>query len=222
MPRELKEKRAKHREMTEAKVRARQNQKTDRADFLSGFLKEESDASEAEMIATARTLIIAGSETTATLLSGITYLLMKNRSVLKRLVDEVRSSFQSESDITFVEVNKLRFMLACLDEGLRMYPPVPGSFPRDVPLGGDKIGEFFVPENVNGDESKLSDRFADYFLFQTIVSVTQYATYHNKTNFHLPDQFIPERWLGDERFANDNKAAFQPFSTGPRNCVGRK
>lgn len=38
----------------------------------------------------------------------------------------------------------------------------------------------------------------------------------------MPDAFIPERWLGqDSRFENDNRDAFQPFSTGPRNCIGR-
>ena len=38
----------------------------------------------------------------------------------------------------------------------------------------------------------------------------------------MPDDFIPERWLGqDSRFKDDNRDAFQPFSTGPRNCIGR-
>lgn len=67
--------------MTVEKVRKRQSQDTDRNDFLSGFLADDADATDAEMISTARTLIIAGSETTATLLSGITYLLMKNPEV---------------------------------------------------------------------------------------------------------------------------------------------
>lgn len=93
-------------------------------------------------------------------------------------------------------------MLACLDEALRIYPPVPGAFPRDVPPGGDYIGDTWVPDN-------------------TVVAVTQYAAYHSSDNFYLPNEFIPERWLDDERFKDDNKAAFQPFSVGPRNCVGR-
>jgi len=45
-------------------------------------------------------------------------------------------------------------------------------------------------------------------------------------NFTLPDEFIPERWLDgenkDKRFANDNSDVFQPFSVGPRNCIGKK
>ena len=135
--------------MTVAKVRARQARKSERADFLGGFLEPGADASDEEMIATARLLIIAGSETTATLLSGVTYLLAKNPRVLKKLVDEVRSTFNSESEINLVRTNKLRYMLACLDEAMRMYPPVPATFPRNVPNGGDTIGEQWVPEGVS-------------------------------------------------------------------------
>lgn len=47
----------------------------------------------------------------------------------------------------------------------------------------------------------------------------------NKTesNFARPDDFVPERWLADApaEFSNDVKQAFQPFSLGSRNCIGR-
>lgn len=46
--------------------------------------------------------------------------------------------------------------------------------------------------------------------------------YHNPKNFELLDAFIPERWLGDSRFKDDRVEAFQPFSVGPRNCIGKK
>jgi cytochrome P450 len=47
--------------------------------------------------------------------------------------------------------------------------------------------------------------------------------YQDPKNFAEPKSFIPERWLGeDERFANDDKAALNPFSYGPRNCLGKK
>jgi cytochrome P450 len=45
--------------------------------------------------------------------------------------------------------------------------------------------------------------------------------FHNSDYFALPDEFIPERWTGDPRFASDNKEAFQPFSVGARNCIGK-
>jgi len=46
--------------------------------------------------------------------------------------------------------------------------------------------------------------------------------YHNPANFTEPEVFAPERWLGDPGFEADKKAAFQPFSTGKRSCIGQK
>lgn len=35
--------------------------------------------------------------------------------------------------------------------------------------------------------------------------------------------FIPERFLGeDPRYANDCLSLMEPFSVGPRNCIGKK
>lgn len=62
---------------------------------------------------------------------------------------------------------------------------------------------------------------------QTVISVDQYATYRNPAHFTDADAFRPERWLPathayyDARYANDNRAAFHPFSTGPRDCIGK-
>jgi averantin hydroxylase len=49
----------------------------------------------------------------------------------------------------------------------------------------------------------------------------QYASYRLEANFHRPDEFLPQRWLGDVQFADDDRAVLQPFSIGPRNCIGR-
>ena len=58
-------------------------------------------------------------------------------------------------------------------------------------------------------------------LAQTVVVVQHYVTYHAESNFHRPDDFVPERFLGDPDFASDKRDALQPFSVGPRNCIGR-
>jgi cytochrome P450 len=55
----------------------------------------------------------------------------------------------------------------------------------------------------------------------TYVSVAQWACYHSPSNFASPNDFIPERWLDDPRFAGDDRKAYQPFSVGPRNCIGQ-
>jgi cytochrome P450 len=46
--------------------------------------------------------------------------------------------------------------------------------------------------------------------------------YTSPRNFTDPLSFVPERWTGDERFKNDERAALQPFSVGSRDCLGKK
>lgn len=68
---------------------------------------------------------------------------------MKKLVNEVRTTFGKESDVDLTSVNKLTYMLACLDEALRLYPPVPTGLPRTVPEGGAMVRGEFLPEKVS-------------------------------------------------------------------------
>jgi cytochrome P450 len=54
------------------------------------------------------------------------------------------------------------------------------------------------------------------------VAVWHWATYHSAHNFTDPFGFHPERFLHDPKFASDKLDIVQPFSVGPRNCIGRK
>ncbi|MCJ1457826.1 hypothetical protein MMC28_008195 [Mycoblastus sanguinarius] len=82
-----------------AMVVKRMATKTDRKDFISYALQamEKSDPStmmsNEEKKSSYEVLMVAGSETTATQLSGITYQLMKNLDILENLVTEIRSTF---------------------------------------------------------------------------------------------------------------------------------
>lgn len=66
----------------------------------------------------------------------------------RQLVDEVLSTFNSEKDLNFVSVSQLSYMLACLNETLRIYPPVANGLPRVVPKGGAQILGQYIPEQV--------------------------------------------------------------------------
>jgi cytochrome P450 len=101
-----------------------------------------------ELLDNASLLIIAGSETTATTLSGATYMLLTHPEILQKVKDEVRSSFSGEAEIDLLSVQKLSYMMAVLQETLRMYPPVPATIPRKAQPGGDMICGQYVPENV--------------------------------------------------------------------------
>ncbi|KAK2049314.1 cytochrome P450 [Colletotrichum somersetense] len=204
VPEKVKRERAQHGKFTEAKLKRRMELGHERPDLIEGLLrkKEDWDISFEKLKANSSLLIIAGSETTATLLSGATYYLLMNPVALNKLTDEIRSTFKDESEIDFQSVGNMTYLLACLDEALRIYPPVPGGLPRIVPQGGANIADHYVPEG-------------------TTVSIYQWAMYHSEKHFREPFSFRPERWLRDPAFASDNREAFQPFHIGPRNCIGR-
>jgi averantin hydroxylase len=108
-----------------------------------------SGMSRQEMISNASAIVVAGSETSATLLSGCTWFLLKNPHHLRKLESHVRSSFNDESEIDLISVGKLDHMLAVLDEALRLYPPVPVQSNRIVTKGGAMIAGQWVPEGVS-------------------------------------------------------------------------
>lgn len=105
--------------------------------------------SKPEIEQTADLLIIAGSETTASVLSGVTFFLTTHPDAMAKLAEEVRTSFASEQEIDVLSVQKLRYMLAVLDESMRVYPVVPIGLTRVVKPGGDYVCEKFVPEGVS-------------------------------------------------------------------------
>ncbi|PNY24989.1 Isotrichodermin C-15 hydroxylase [Tolypocladium capitatum] len=181
-----------------------------RRDFMSYMMRKTRDGgdgmSEAEILAGSSTLTIAGSETTATLLSGFFFYVSRNPRVYALVADQVRSAFATEEEITMRSTASLDYVHACIEETLRIYPPVAENPVRIS--HGDTIDGKFVPAG-------------------TLISVYQWPMYNNPDYFADPDSFVPERWFPethprhDERFQADNREIFKPFSHGPRDCIGK-
>lgn len=190
-----------------AMKRKNDRSKDGRADFMESLLKygdEKEPISDAELGSNAHILFMAGSETTSTLLAGATYYLLRNPEVMAKAVAEVRQAFDAEEDITFSTASvRLPYMLACLEETLRMYPPVPTVLLRTTPTGqASKVSGLDVPPGTH-------------------VGVHQLATNYSPSNFRDPHSFAPERWLLGSEYQHDNRDARQPFSLGSRNCIGK-
>jgi cytochrome P450 len=92
---------------------------------------------------------VAGTETTAGFLAGLFNQLLRNPGVLERLISEIREKFATEGEINYKELNKLPYLTAVIEEGLRIFPSAPIGFVRKVPLGGDTVSGYPVPEGVS-------------------------------------------------------------------------
>lgn len=132
-------------------VRKRLQSKTERPDFVSSIIKnnKEDGLSTTEILSNASLLVAAGTETVATSLPAITYLLIRNPEVMARVTTEIRDAFKEEADICIHHVNQLRYLSAVIDEALRLFPPVPEGLPRVTPAEGDTICGYWVPGGVS-------------------------------------------------------------------------
>lgn len=129
--------------------------------------------------------------------------LLRTPEAYARLTGEIRTAFPTAADMTFTDLQNLQYMNACIDEGLRIFPPLPTGLTRTVPENGDTVAGEFLPGGVT-------------------VSCHGWSQAHSPNNFTRPDEFIPERWLDtDGTYVGENQEASQPFSLGPRGCIGK-
>jgi cytochrome P450 len=165
-------------------------------DFFGHMIRTNS-ITEDEMTRQARTLIVAGSETTAATLTATTYHLLRNPACLAQLKNEIRGTFSSCGEIDGDNTAGLKYLHGVIEEALRLFPPVSVGLPRYSP--GAVIDGHFIPAGVT-------------------VSNGGYGMTRDSRYWHDPESFRPERWV-DEGF-HDELRASQPFSTGPRACLG--
>ena len=154
VPPDLRRRRLEHRRMVVEKANYRKSLDDGRQDLISGYLLPESGVTQQEYQSTVATLIIAGSETTATLMSGATYYLLRDAERMAKLKAEIRNAFSTAEDIDFISVNKLPYVLACLDEALRIYPPFPETFPRNTGATEQIICGKVVPAGASTSSPK--------------------------------------------------------------------
>ncbi|KAJ7745908.1 cytochrome P450 [Mycena maculata] len=151
--------------------------------------------------------IVAASDTTASTLSSLMWFLMSNPELYQRVQVELDGVYPEGADpLDVSQHDQLVFLSACINETLRLHPPVPSIGTRCVPLNssGRNIAGRFLPRGTSVYTPPYSlHRNPDYF-------------------FPHPDHFVPDRWLPGSNFEKHATSAFIPFSLGPANCVGQK
>jgi cytochrome P450 len=143
------------------------------------------------------TVFLAGHETTASALTWTFYLISQHPAVYKKLKKEV-DEIVGKEELTFQHFQQLKYTKACLNEAMRLYPPI------------WIIGRKATEDNMVGDYLIKKD---------TDILISPYIMHRHPDYWKNPETFDPDRWETEEVKQMD-KFTYFPFAAGPRMCIG--
>ncbi|MGN7810101.1 cytochrome P450 [Flavobacterium sp. 22076] len=149
-----------------------------------------------QLIDEIKVLFIAGHETTANALTFTLHLLGRNPEVQQKIFEEI-IEIESQTDNVIEQLQKMTYTNAVLNESMRLYPPAWITDRQN--LEDDSLAHFNIKKN-------------------TLIGVSFYELHRNPKYWKNPDEFIPERFLGDRK--KESMQYFYPFGAGPRMCIG--
>ncbi|TYJ27732.1 hypothetical protein E1A91_A07G208800v1 [Gossypium mustelinum] len=173
------------------------------------------------------TMLIAGHETTAAVLTWAVFLLAQNPSKIRKAQAEVDSVLGQERP-TFESIKKLEYIRLIVVESLRLYPQPPLLIRR-------ALEEVVLPGGYKGDKDGYTIPAG------TDIFISVYNLHRSPYFWDQPHDFVPERfqvqkesegiegWAGFDPsrspgalYPNEiiSDFAFLPFGGGPRKCVG--
>jgi cytochrome P450 len=159
-----------------------------------------------ELVAEAGVLIIAGTDTSVIGITSTIFYLLHCERANQRLKEEIRGAFASREDIRIgAQLHSCKYMFACIDEAMRLSPPVGAVLSRQILAGGLLVDGQRLPTGIE-------------------VGVSAYSIHHNPDYFPRPFSFTPERWLPEEQTSQGlslAQSAFTPFGVGRTSCVGK-
>ncbi|MFD1603863.1 cytochrome P450 [Flavobacterium artemisiae] len=149
-----------------------------------------------QLIDEIKVLFIAGHETTANALTFTLHLLGRNPEVQQKIFDEI-TAIESETDNIIEQLQKMVYTTAVLNESMRLYPPAWITDRQNVE--DDSLAQFNIKKG-------------------TLIGISFFELHRNPKYWNNPDEFIPERFLGDQKKLS--MPYFYPFGAGPRMCIG--
>lgn len=169
-------------------------------------------------------VLVAGTDTTATVLTYLCWELAINPTLQEQLRGEIQKAnidLPASRVPRYTDIRSLRLLEGTILEGLRLHGPAVGSLPRTVPAGGDMLGQYFVPAGVRLPplfESSKTSSLELTLLVQTTVGIQSYTIHHDETIFVDSIEFKPERWA--DGGTQEMRDASLPWSKGSRMCPG--
>jgi cytochrome P450 family 3 subfamily A len=186
------------RELVDIRMNNLDSEKHDLLSLLVSSNQERGGLTDSELMSDVFIFLMAGHETSATTLQWMTYELAINPTVQERAYEEIISVIGTDGDITYDDYEKLQFVQSCVNETLRMHPPVVGV-PK-VARKDTTIGPYKVPQGTE--------------LVLDIGSIHMSEKLWPEAN-----KYKPERFLNKEK---RHPCALIPFSIGQRKCIGSR
>ncbi|KAF5750448.1 carotene epsilon-monooxygenase chloroplastic [Tripterygium wilfordii] len=146
-------------------------------------------------------MLVAGHETTGSVLTWTLYLLSKDASSLAKAQEEVDRVLQGRSP-AYENIKDLKFLTRCIYESLRLYPHPPVLIRRAQ-----------VDDVLPGDYKVAAGQD---------IMISVYNIHHSSQVWERAEEFNPERFDLQGPIPNESNTDFRfiPFSGGPRKCVG--
>jgi unspecific monooxygenase len=139
------------------------------------------------------TMILAGHETTATALFWSLYLLALDPVTQEQVAAEAQEALAGGG----LDLDRLKFTRAVLDETMRLYPP---AFLIARAAAG--------PDVVAGRAVRKHD----------VVLISPWLLHRHEKLWHDPNVFFPSRFMAPA--PPPDRFAYLPFGVGPRICIG--
>ncbi|KAL9087667.1 MAG: hypothetical protein Q9165_006591 [Trypethelium subeluteriae] len=185
-----------------------------RRDMLGSFI--EHGVPEASLVSESLLQILAGSDTSATVIRATMLYLLTNPSVYHRLQAEIDDAANegriSRPVVTDAEARALPYLQAVIKEGLRIYPAVTGALTKVVPLEGDTVTLSATNETV-------------FLPGGTEIGYNAWGVHRSRAVFGADaDVFRPERWLIGEgpELARMLRSLELVWGYGKYQCLGRQ
>lgn len=147
-------------------------------------------------------IFIQASDTAGLSLSTAVLMMAIHTDCQQRMFDELITVMPNKDmDLTTDMLSKLPFMDACIRESLRLFPTVPliGRSPAEPIV----LNNTEIPPGVT--------------VILGIRQIQRQQEYWGE-DAHL---YKPERFLGDNASYKEIPGCYIPFSSGPRNCIGK-